>query len=52
MWLPSKILTEWALRPGHYTGVAILNAFQTAGGHVHRMLPVMLSEGFSQDRCL
>ncbi|KAL3130565.1 hypothetical protein ABBQ38_008372 [Trebouxia sp. C0009 RCD-2024] len=50
VWLPSKVLSEWALRPGHHVGVAILNAFQTAGGHVHRMLPIMLAEGFRQDR--
>ncbi|KAL3144219.1 hypothetical protein ABBQ32_003998 [Trebouxia sp. C0010 RCD-2024] len=52
VWLPSKGLTEWALRPGHHIGVAILNAFQTAGGHVHRMLSIMLAEGFRVAACL
>ncbi|KAL0049468.1 hypothetical protein WJX82_003073 [Trebouxia sp. C0006] len=51
-WLPTKTIAEWALRPGYNTRIAIINAFQTAGGHVHRMLPIMVAETFRQDRVL
>ncbi len=50
IWLPTKTIAEWALRPGYHTRVAIINAFQTVGGHVHCMLPIMVAEGFRQDR--
>ncbi|KAL0040620.1 hypothetical protein WJX77_012568 [Trebouxia sp. C0004] len=49
-WLPTKTIAEWALRPGSNTRIAIINAFQTVGGHVHRMLPIMVAEAFRQDR--
>ncbi|KAL0042711.1 hypothetical protein WJX79_008376 [Trebouxia sp. C0005] len=49
-WLPAKTIAEWALRPGYNTRIAIINAFQTAGGHVHRMLPIMVAEALRQDR--
>lgn len=49
-WLPTKTIAEWALRPGYNTRIAIINAFQTAGGHVHRMLPIMVAQAFRQDR--
>ncbi len=49
-WLPTKTIAEWALRPGYNTRIAIINAFQTVGGHVHRMLPIMVAEAFRQDR--
>lgn len=50
LWLPSKHFTEWALRPAHNARVAIINAVYTVGGHVHRMLPIMLAESLRQDR--
>jgi hypothetical protein len=49
-WLPTKTIAEWALRPGYNTRIAIINAFQTVGGHLHRMLPIMVAEACRQDR--
>lgn len=51
LWLPSRHFTEWALRPAHNARVAIINAVYTVGGHVHRMLPIMLAESLTQNRC-
>lgn len=50
LWLPSRHFTEWALRPAHNARVAIINAVYTVGGHVHRMLPIMLAQFLSEDR--
>ncbi|KAK9808945.1 hypothetical protein WJX72_006758 [[Myrmecia] bisecta] len=44
-WLPR----EWALRPAFSVRVAIINAVYTAGGHVHRMLPLLLAEALRRD---
>eukprot|EP00884_Botryococcus_braunii_P012217 jgi/Botrbrau1/20997/Bobra.0144s0015.1 len=45
-WLPY----DWAARPGFEARVAILNAMYTMGGHVQRLLPILITEAIRRDR--